>query len=103
MMNQFFALTALTSALMLTGCQKAPATNVAVAPGAPGQVSTWSYAGKTGIGTSFEQYLDGQYQDKAATGTVSKVWFSLANGIVTETMSGLIHQAQLAIKTEAPW
>ncbi|MFN6261330.1 MAG: glycoside hydrolase family 15 protein [Chromatiaceae bacterium] len=95
MMKQFFALTALTSALMLTGCQKAPATNVAVAPGAPGQVSTWSYAGKTGIGTSYEQYQQGAYNDKAATGVVSKVWFSLAQGILTETMAGLIHQAQL--------
>jgi hypothetical protein len=32
------------------------------APGAPGAASTWSYAGKTGIGTSYEQYLDNQYR-----------------------------------------
>lgn len=91
-------ISALTSALLLASCQPAADKSVAneqAAPGAPGQVSTWSYAGKTGIGTSYEQYLDGQYQDSAATGVVSKVWFSLANGIVTETMSGLIHQAQM--------
>lgn len=95
----FFRTSLLTSALLLAACQPATddsaANNQATAPGAPGQVSTWAYAGKTGIGTSFEQYLDGQYQDKASTGAVSKVWFSLANGIVTETMHGLIHQAQL--------
>ncbi len=92
-------LTVLTSALALAACQPATdnlaAKNQSVAPGAPGQTSTWSYAGKTGIGTSYEQYLSGQYQDQAPTGVVSKVWFSLANGIVTETMSGLIHEAQL--------
>lgn len=67
----------------------------AVAPGAPGAPSHWSYAGKTGIGTSYEQYTNGQYQDGGSTGKISKVWFSLAQGIVTETMFGLIHEAQL--------
>jgi glucoamylase len=94
-----FRTSLLMSALLLAACQPAAesgaAKNQATAPGAPGQLSTWSYAGKTGIGTSYEHYLDGQYQDKAATGVVSKVWFSLANGIVTETMAGLIHQAQI--------
>ena len=94
-----FRTSLLTSALLLAACQPASesgaAKNQATAPGAPGQLSTWSYAGKTGIGTSYEHYLDGQYQDKATTGMVSKVWFSLANGIVTETMAGLIHQAQI--------
>lgn len=94
-----FQISALASAMLLAACQPATdssaAKNQATAPGAPGQLSTWSYAGKTGIGTSFEQYLNGQYQDKAPTGVVSKVWFSLANGVVTETMFGLIHQAQL--------
>lgn len=65
------------------------------APGAPGKASFWSYSGKTGIGTSYEQYRDGQYASAAATGEVSKVWFSLAKGAVTETMFGLIHEAQL--------
>jgi len=94
-----FRVSLLTSALLLGACQ--PATdpsatdNQRIAPGAPGQAATWSYAGKTGIGTSYEQYMDGQYQDAAPTGVVSKVWFSLANGVVTETMSGLIHEAQI--------
>jgi glucoamylase len=26
---------------------------------------------------------------------VSKVWFSIADGVLTETMYGLIHQAQI--------
>ncbi|MBU2225349.1 MAG: glucan 1,4-alpha-glucosidase, partial [Gammaproteobacteria bacterium] len=98
-MKSSLRLSLLASALTLAACQPATdsidAKNQAVAPGAPGEASTWSFAGKTGIGTSYEQYLAGQYQDKAATGAVSKVWFSLANGVVTETMSGLIHQAQL--------
>ena len=91
-------MSAFAATLALAACQPAadnPAATQQTAPGAPGQASTWSYAGKTGIGTSYEQYVAGQYQDQAPTGVVSKVWFSLANGIVTETMSGLIHHAQL--------
>ncbi|AZG73572.1 glucan 1,4-alpha-glucosidase [Shewanella livingstonensis] len=65
-----------------------------VAPGAPGIEPTWAFAGKTGIGTSFEPYVNGQYQDTAAN-PVSKVWFSIAQGVLTETMFGLIHNAQL--------
>ncbi|EGF91912.1 glucan 1,4-alpha-glucosidase [Asticcacaulis biprosthecium C19] len=61
----------------------------------PGKPSPWAYAAKTGIGTSYEAYKNFQFTDKAATGKVSKVWFSLADGIVTETMYGLIHHAQI--------
>ncbi|WP_106476869.1 glucan 1,4-alpha-glucosidase [Phytohalomonas tamaricis] len=70
-------------------------SNAQVAPGAPGDAPFWSYSGKTGIGTSYEQYKNGHFSSDAATGAVSKVWFSLANGILTETMFGLIHEAQL--------
>lgn len=55
----------------------------------------WAYSGKIGIGSSYERYVDGEYWHNADTGAVSKVWFSLAEGIVTETMFGLIHQAQI--------
>ncbi len=61
----------------------------------PGEASPWSYSGKQGIGASYEAYLNYQYSDKATTGVVSKVWFSLAQGIVTETMYGRIHEAQI--------
>ncbi|QQE87067.1 glucan 1,4-alpha-glucosidase [Azotobacter chroococcum] len=84
--------------LCQTALGAAPGTGVveSVAPGAPGKAPFWSYSGKIGIGTSYEQYNeDGQYGRSAATGPVSKVWFSLAQGIVTETMFGLIHEAQL--------
>lgn len=94
-MKAMFRLSALSVALLLSACQPATQKNTETAPGAPGQPSTWSYAGKTGIGTSYEQYQDGQYTDSAKTGVVSKVWFSLAQGILTETMAGLIHEAQL--------
>ncbi len=74
--------------------------NPTLAAGAPasdgaGKPSPWAYAGKQGIGASYEAYLDYQYSDKAATGTVSKVWFSLAQGVVTETMYGRINEAQI--------
>ncbi|ATC98524.1 glucoamylase [Pseudoalteromonas spongiae UST010723-006] len=90
-------------ALAISGCgaevaktnSESTAQNNLTAPGAPGSKPFWAYSGKTGIGTSYEAYLDGSYSDKAATGPVSKVWFSLAQGIITETMFGLIHQAQL--------
>ncbi|MCZ4338062.1 glycoside hydrolase family 15 protein [Shewanella colwelliana] len=70
-----------------------------IAPGAPGDHPTWAFSGKTGIGTSFEPYVTttqhaGEYQD-SVDNPVSRVWFSLAQGILTETMFGLIHNAQL--------
>jgi glucoamylase len=67
----------------------------AVAPGAPGDLPTWSSAAKTGAGASYEAYVDGQYRDGGPTGAVSKVWFSIADGVLTETMYGLIHEAQI--------
>ncbi|VXB12570.1 glucan 1,4-alpha-glucosidase [Brevundimonas sp. G8] len=76
-----------------------------VAPGAPGLPPVWSSAAKTGAGASYEAYVDGQYRDGGPTGAVSKVWYSIADGILTETMYGLIHEAQikqlrLAVMTE---
>ena len=47
------------------------------------------------MGPSFEQYQNGHYSDDAPTAKVSKVWFSIAKGMITETMFGLIHQAQI--------
>ncbi|MGZ9098924.1 MAG: glucan 1,4-alpha-glucosidase [Brevundimonas sp.] len=67
----------------------------AVAPGAPGDKPTWVNAAKTGAGASYEAYVDGQYRDGGRTGDVSRVWFSLADGVLTETMYGLIHEAQI--------
>lgn len=86
-----------SSMAAFAACSPSPSddADTSVAPGAPGQESRWAYSGKTGIGTSYEQYQDGHYTEKAATGPVSPVWFSLAQGIVTETMFGLIHEAQL--------
>jgi glucoamylase len=66
-----------------------------VAPGAPGALPSWSSAAKTGAGASYEAYVDGQYRDGGQTGAVSKVWFSIADGVLTETMYGLIHEAQI--------
>ncbi|WP_331345945.1 glucan 1,4-alpha-glucosidase [Cellvibrio sp. UBA7661] len=88
------------SSLLLSGCSDKPASTdntstVAVAPGAPGKSAVWAYAGKTGIGTSYETYTNGDYNDTGASGTISKVWFSIAQGVLTETMFGLIHEAQL--------
>lgn len=100
-----------TSSLLLAflctlgGCSKSPESPKAVhhhsletvdqAPGAPGRKSTWAYSGKNGIGTSYEAYVDGHHSNDAPTGNVSKVWFSVTQGILTETMFGLIHEAQL--------
>lgn len=93
---------AIASLITLAGCDKKTTevqpTNtqaVTIAPGAPGATPYWSYSGKTGIGTSYEQYHHKSYHNDAATGTVSKVWFSLAQGVLTETMFGLIHEAQI--------
>ena len=67
----------------------------AAAPGAPGDQPTWVNAAKTGAGASYEAYVDGRYADGGPTGAVSKVWFSIADGVLTETMYGLIHEAQI--------
>lgn len=48
---------------------------------------TWSAATKTGIGTAYIDYSTAQ--------PASTVWFSLANGVLTETMFGMIHEIQL--------
>lgn len=93
----------LGSLALLTGCDSSPkeastpgkTASALVAPGAPGDKPVWAFSGKTGIGTSYEAYRDGHYHDNASTGTVSKVWFSLAEGIITETMYGMIHEAQI--------
>ena len=88
------------SSLLLSACSDNSSTSSSVstdsiAPGAPGTPSVWAYAGKNGIGTAFEQYTNGAYSDSGASGTISKVWFSVAQGVLTETMYGLIHEAQL--------
>lgn len=90
----------ISSSLLLSACSDNTSTSSSVAidanaPGAPGNPSVWAYAGKTGIGTSYEQYTNGVYSDAGNSGTISKVWFSIAQGVLTETMYGLIHQAQL--------
>jgi glucoamylase len=101
-MKKYNLITATLLAVGLTACgaqndANTQTINTALtnAPGAPGAEPFWAYAGKTGIGTSFEQYQAGHYSDNAATGVVSKVWFSIAKGMITETMFGLIHQAQI--------
>jgi glucoamylase len=73
----------------------AGAASAQTAPGAPGAPSTWAYAAKTGVGASYEAYTNGVYKDGGRTGVISKVWFSIADGVLTETMYGLIHQAQI--------
>ncbi len=57
--------------------------------------TTWAYSAKTGVGASYEAYVDGAYEAGGNTGAVSKVWFSIADGVLTETMYGLIHEAQI--------
>lgn len=100
-MNKRLSCLLISSLVALSACKDSPSSKApsipaqAVAPGAPGTASHWSYAGKNGIGTSYEQYTNGQYQDGGASGKISKVWFSLAQGVLTETMFGLIHEAQI--------
>jgi len=82
----------------LLGCEERAEqidTTGMTAPGAPGRPSVWAYSGKTGIGTSYEAYQDTGYGPGGKTGKISKVWFSVAQGILTETMYGLIHEAQI--------
>ncbi|PHZ85125.1 glucan 1,4-alpha-glucosidase [Paremcibacter congregatus] len=82
-------------ALSACGAANETTPDQKVAPGAPGVPSVWAFAGKTGIGTSYEAYSGAGYDDQGVTGPVSKVWFSVAQGILTETMFGMIHEAQI--------
>ena len=66
-----------------------------VAGAAHAAPTTWAYSAKTGVGASYEAYVDGAYKAGDKTGAVSKVWFSIADGVLTETMYGLIHEAQI--------
>ena len=86
--------------VFLLGTNTAWAVGGGQAPGAPNNPneasSVWSYAGKQGIGTSYEQYdTNNTYSDSGPTNEISKVWFSLAQGIVTETAFGEIDRAQI--------
>ncbi|MGA1791304.1 MAG: glucan 1,4-alpha-glucosidase [bacterium] len=65
------------------------------APGGPGADPIWNYAGKTGIGSSYERYYQGGYSDSGETGEISRVWFTIAKGIVTETAYPRIDKAQI--------
>lgn len=95
-MKKRCTISALALALQLTGCsQPSVQEQLNAAPGAPGEKPFWAYSGKTGIGTSYEAYVNGHYQQNDKTHDVSKVWFSIAEGLVTETMFGLIHEAQI--------
>ncbi|AAK24253.1 glucan 1,4-alpha-glucosidase [Caulobacter vibrioides] len=66
-----------------------------IATAAQAAPTTWAYSAKTGVGASYEAYVDGAYKAGGKTGAVSKVWFSIADGVLTETMYGLIHEAQI--------
>ena len=81
----------------LCACEtQQPDPRLDVAPGAPGDLPTWSNAQKTGIGTAYEAYdADGQFSDVSPTAPISKVWFSLGQDRITEVMWGLIHEAQI--------
>ena len=95
-----FSKSLLTSAMLLSavnvyaaGGGEAPAGSGANQFGA---ASVWASSIKQGIGTSYEKYsiaLDAF--GHSDTGAVSKVWFSLAEGIVTETAWGLIHEKHM--------
>ncbi len=79
----------------LIACTSSEIPEDKLAPGAPGDDSFWNFAAKTGVGTAYEMYADDGYSNDGPTGTISKVWFSLTQGIITETAYGMIHEAQL--------
>jgi glucoamylase len=90
--------------LKMLALSSVAATAFASAACAAETPTTWASAAKTGVGASYEAYVDGAYKDGGPTGAVSKVWFSIADGTLTETMYGLIHEAQIkqlrvAVKT----
>ncbi|MCB0194652.1 MAG: glucan 1,4-alpha-glucosidase [Anaerolineae bacterium] len=94
--NRFIIISQVLALFLVIGPAQAWATGGGGAFGRQNAApSTWSYAGKVGIGTAYEQYQNNVYDDSGPTGAISKVWFSLAQGIVTETAFDQIHQAQI--------
>lgn len=71
------------------------APDAAIAPAGSQVGTTWTNAAKTGAGASYEAYVDGRYAGGGPTGEVSRVWFSISDGVLSETMYGLIHEAQI--------
>ena len=53
-----------------TSLVKSVKVNETIATGAPGKTPTWAYSGKTGIGTSYQPYLDHDALGQAASSRV---------------------------------
>ena len=58
---------------------------VGMAPGAPGAPSNWSSSVKQGVGTAYAEYdRDLNYPADSKSAHTSKVWFTIARGVVSE-------------------
>ena len=81
--------------ILLILCILCSAVHAGEAPGKPGQPPHWASAQKIAVGTSYEAYdLDGNYSPLSETAPISKVWFTIAQGILTETYFPTIDAAQ---------
>ena len=63
--------------------QPPPSPPVSTATGGPGQPATWTNGNKQGIGT--------------AIATISKVWFTLGDGVLTEAYYPTVDKANLRL------
>lgn len=82
-----------TILLLCLGFQETSYTSES--PGRPGLPPHWASARKMGVGTSYEAYdLDGKYSPFSRTAPISRVWFTLADGVLTETYFPTIDMAQ---------
>ncbi len=70
-------------ALLCILCSTSFARNLA--PGAPGIAFPWATSKKQGVGTAYEAYDRGiRYGNTSASAPISKVWYTIARGILTE-------------------
>ncbi len=66
-----------------------------IAPGAPGIAFPWATSEKQGVGTAYESYDSiGNYSNDSSTAPISKIWFTIARGVLTEVFYPRVDLAQ---------
>ena len=66
------------------------------APGKPGIPHSWTNGDKEGIGTAYESYdSNGSFSESSESAPISKVWFTLGQGVLNEVYYPSVDLAQM--------
>ncbi len=89
------------SSLLIVMCALvcSPISNAKVsggAPGGPGIDHSWTNGDKEGVGTAYESYdANGGFSSSSSTAPISKVWFTIGDGILNEVYYPSVDKAQI--------